>query len=135
VVRSDVQLSTRALVPLEQSPLGGYQSVRGYRQDVLLTDNGVFLSAEALFTIVRFGEENLLQIVPFVDLGRGWNVEEEDNQENETIIGIGFGLQLRLGERFTGRIDYGIALNEVDDRDENTLQEAGVYFSVTYTPF
>jgi hemolysin activation/secretion protein len=62
-------------------------------------------------------------------------VEEEDNQENETIIGIGFGLQLRLGERFTGRIDYGIALNEVDDRDENTLQEAGVYFSVTYTPF
>lgn len=135
VVRSDVQLSTRALVPLEQFPLGGFQSVRGYRQDVLLTDNGVFLSAEALFPIVRFGEDNLLQIVPFVDLGRGWNVEEEDNQENETIIGIGFGLQLRLGERFTGRIDYGIALNEVDDRDENTLQEAGVYFSVTYTPF
>jgi hemolysin activation/secretion protein len=135
VVRSDIQLSTRALVPLEQFPLGGYQSVRGYRQDVLLTDNGVFFSAEVLFPIARLGEGNVLQIVPFFDFGRGWNVEEEDSQENDTIAGIGLGLQLRLGERFNARIDYGIPFNEADDREEDTLQEAGVYFSITYTPF
>ncbi|WP_413166593.1 ShlB/FhaC/HecB family hemolysin secretion/activation protein [Capilliphycus salinus ALCB114379] len=135
VVRSDIQLSTRALVPLEQFPLGGYQSVRGYRQDVLLTDNGVFFSAEVLFPIARFGEGNVLQIVPFFDVGRGWNIEEEASQENDTIAGAGLGVQLRLGDRFNARIDYGIPFNEVDDRDENSLQEAGVYFSVTYTPF
>ena len=34
VLRSDLQLSTRALVPLEQFALGGLNSVRGYRQDI-----------------------------------------------------------------------------------------------------
>ncbi|MEL7038212.1 MAG: ShlB/FhaC/HecB family hemolysin secretion/activation protein [Cyanobacteria bacterium J06592_8] len=135
VIRSDLQLTTRALVPLEQFPLGGYQSVRGYRQDVLLTDNGVFFSAEALFPIIRLGEDNVVQVIPFFDIGRGWNVEEIDSQENETIAGIGVGLQLRLGDRFNARIDYGIPFNEVDDRDEDSLQESGVYFSITYTPF
>ncbi len=135
VVRSDVQLSSRALVPLEQFPLGGYQSVRGYRQDILLTDNGLFLSAEVLFPIARLGTGNVLQVVPFVDAGRGWNVEKKDRLENDTLVGMGLGLQLRLGDQFTGRIDYGIALNDIDDRKERTWQEAGVYFSITYTPF
>ncbi len=135
ILRSDLQFSTRALVPLEQFPLGGYQSVRGYRQDVLLTDNGVFLSAEALFPVFRIGDTGLVQVASFIDFGRGWNDLELSSQENDTLIGIGVGLQVRFGDRFTGRIDYGIPLRDVDDREERTLQEDGVYFSVTYTPF
>lgn len=42
VLRSDLQFSTTSLVPLEQFSLGGLRSVRGYRQDSLLTDNGFF---------------------------------------------------------------------------------------------
>jgi hypothetical protein len=40
LLRADVQLSPDELVPLEQFGLGGIESVRGYRQDALLTDNG-----------------------------------------------------------------------------------------------
>ena len=36
VLRSDLQLATSSLVPLEQFSVGGIQSVRGYRQDALL---------------------------------------------------------------------------------------------------
>jgi hemolysin activation/secretion protein len=42
LLRGDVQLADRALVPLEQIGLGGQDTIRGYRQDVLLTDNGAF---------------------------------------------------------------------------------------------
>ena len=45
VLRSDLQLSTTNLVPLEQFSLGGLSSVRGYRQDAILTDNGFFTTA------------------------------------------------------------------------------------------
>jgi len=34
LIRGDVQLSDRALVPIEQFSLGGLESVRGYRQDL-----------------------------------------------------------------------------------------------------
>ncbi|MGF1493655.1 MAG: ShlB/FhaC/HecB family hemolysin secretion/activation protein, partial [Microcoleaceae cyanobacterium] len=134
VFRGDVQLSTRALVPLEQFALGGYQSVRGYRQDFLLTDNGVFLSAEALIPIVRIGDDGVIQVVPFFDFGTGWNTDRPDPQD-ATLLGTGLGLQVRFGDTFTGRIEYGIPLIDVETRDEDTLQEEGVYFSVIYNVF
>ncbi len=53
VLRSNLQLTSRPLVPLEQFTLGGLYSVRGYRQDLFLTDNGVFASAEVRFPVLR----------------------------------------------------------------------------------
>jgi hemolysin activation/secretion protein len=53
LARCDFQLATDSLVPLEQFGLGGQLSVRGYRQDALLTDNGLLFSAEFRVPIVR----------------------------------------------------------------------------------
>jgi len=47
IVRSDIQLADRPLLSLEQIGIGGVQSVRGYRQDLLLTDSGAIASAGA----------------------------------------------------------------------------------------
>lgn len=59
---------------LEQFTLGGLYSVRGYRQDLLLTDNGVFASAEVRLPILRVDSvKGVLQVAPFVDFGVGWN--------------------------------------------------------------
>lgn len=135
VIRSDVQLAARTLVPLEQFAVGGLRSVRGYRQDFLLTDNGALVSAEALLPIVRFGEEGVIQVVPFIDFGTGWNSSGVEDPEDKTLLGTGVGLQVRLGDKFNGRIDYGIPLIEVTSAEERTWQENGIYFSVIYTPF
>lgn len=134
VFRSDIQLATRPLVPLEQFALGGYQSVRGYRQDFLLTDNAVFLSAEALFPVLRMGGDGVVQIVPFLDFGTGWNTNRTDPTD-ATLLGTGLGLQIRFGDTFIGRIDYGIPLIDVETREKNIWQENGIYFSVIYNPF
>ncbi|MEG4587040.1 ShlB/FhaC/HecB family hemolysin secretion/activation protein [Microcoleus sp. MOSTC5] len=135
VARSDVQLANRALVPLEQIGLGGFRSARGYRQDVLLTDNGLLLSAEVQVPVARFGTGNLLQVVPFVNYGRGWNSSGNDNPKENNLLGAGLGLQLRLGDKFTGRLEYGVPLIDAGESSDRTWQEKGIYFSVIYNLF
>ncbi len=135
VVRADLQLSTRALVPLEQIGLGGLRSVRGYRQDVLLTDNGFFASAEVRLPILRIESvEGVLQVVPFIDFGIGWNSSARPDPDPNSLVSAGLGLQWQMGDRFSARLDYGIPLIDIEDRDR-TLQEDGVYFSVVLNPF
>ena len=135
LLRSDLQLSTTNLVPLEQFSIGGLSSVRGYRQDALLTDNGFFTSAEVRLPILRVDKiQGLLQVAPFIDFGIGWNGGRDPDPEENTLIGLGVGLQWQMGDRFSARIDYGIPLTDLEDRDR-TLQEDGIYFSVNYSPF
>ncbi|MDJ0532397.1 MAG: ShlB/FhaC/HecB family hemolysin secretion/activation protein [Xenococcaceae cyanobacterium MO_207.B15] len=137
VLRSSLQLTTKPLVPLEQFTLGGLYSVRGYRQDLFLTDNGVFTSAEVRLSILRVDSvQGLLQIAPFVDFGVAWNDEDNPIQisRSNTLVGAGLGVQWQMGDNFTARFDWGIPLTDVDSRD-NTLQEQGLYFTVNYSFF
>ncbi len=141
LARTDVQLADRPLVPVEQFGLGGLYTVRGYRQDALLTDNGVFASVELRLPIFRKPrQEMVLQIVPFVDFGSAWNNSGEAdrfrriNPDPSTLVSVGLGLRYQLSERLTARFDWGIPLVEIDSRDR-TLQENGFYFSIIYNPF
>lgn len=134
LIRGDVQLADGHLLPLEQFGLGGQESVRGYRQDVLLTDNGALLSAEVRIPIIRIGRDRgIIQLVPFLDLGTTWNNQEDDPNPN-SLIGTGLGLLWRQGDDFTARLDWGIPLVDVDS-NKRTWQENGIYFSIVYTPF
>ena len=73
LVRGNVQIADRTLVPIEQFSLGGLESVRGYRQDLLLSDNGAFASLEVRLPILRPQLSSVLQLTPFVDFGTTWN--------------------------------------------------------------
>jgi hemolysin activation/secretion protein len=135
LLRSDVQLATRTLLPLEQFTLGGIFSVRGYRQDALFSDNGVFVSADLQLPIYSTNNgKNVLQIIPFVDIGTVWNSSSRNSPNTNTLASVGLGLQWQMGERFTARFDYGIPLVDIESR-ERTWQEKGAYFSMQYNPF
>ncbi|WP_017317977.1 ShlB/FhaC/HecB family hemolysin secretion/activation protein [Mastigocladopsis repens] len=139
-LRADMQLASRALLPLEQIGLGGLDSVRGYRQDFLLRDNGAFASTEVQVPILRVPQINgVLQIIPFVDFGVGWNSSDTEDSDTEnsdpnTLASVGLGLRWSQGERFTARLDWGIPLISVDST-KRTWQENGLYFSIQYNPF
>ena len=134
LLRGDVQLADSPLASLEQISFGGQRTVRGYPQDDLLTDNGALMSAEVRFPLYRNANiDGLLQIAPFVDIGVGWN-ESGERLDPNTLVGIGLGLQWRQGDHFSARLDWGLPLVSVDPLGES-LQENGLYFSVTYTPF
>ena len=132
VLRGNLQFSNDGVPALERIVLGGAETVRGYRQAYLLTDNGVFLSAEVRLPIYSWEEQNmLLQIIPFVDYGRGWNTVDN---ESENIAGIGLGIRYQLDERLEMRIDYAVRLTEANNLG-NTAQEKGLYFRIIGKPF
>jgi hemolysin activation/secretion protein len=133
--RLNTQLASRTLLPLEQFGLGGQDSIRGYRQDYLLTDNGTFVSAEVQIPILRLPKiDSTLQVVPFVDFGVGWNSSDRENPNPNTLAAVGLGLRWSQGDRFTVRLDWGVPLISVES-NERTLQENGLYFSLLYNPF
>lgn len=134
LLRSDFQASNRPLVPVEQFSLGGALSVRGYRQDILLGDNGLFSSAELRATVARIPNWNTsIQLTPFLDFGKVWNSDDLAFDTN-TLVATGIGLRIQTGDYFTARIDYGIPLVDLDSEGDS-LQEEGVYFSVEVKPF
>ncbi|BBD69197.1 hypothetical protein NIES4072_34740 [Nostoc commune NIES-4072] len=134
LVRGDLQLAADSLVPLEQFGLGGQLSVRGYRQDALLTDNGMLFSAEFRLPIVRASKlGGVLQLTPFIDVGKGWN-SKGDNPSSSTLVGTGLGLLWQQSDKFSARLDWGIPLISVDG-EKRSLQENGLYFSLSYSPF
>ncbi|WP_334977835.1 ShlB/FhaC/HecB family hemolysin secretion/activation protein [Nostoc sp.] len=134
LLRSNVQLSTSSLLSIEQFSVGGQGTVRGYRQDVLLSDNGIFASAELRLPIARFPElQGTLQVAPFIDFGTVWNTDRENPNPN-TLVGSGLGLLWQMGDKFTARLDWGIPLINIDN-SKRTWQENGVYFQMEYKAF
>jgi hemolysin activation/secretion protein len=135
VFRSNIQLTTDPLVSLEQFGIGGLNSVRGYRQNFLLSDNGVFASAEFRLPIYRQPRLNhVLQVVPFVDVGRGWNVSGLPTPENQTLASVGIGLNWQYSDIVSARLDWGLKLIPIDFSGD-TLQDNGFTFSIIIRPF
>ena len=134
LIRGNIQLSRGSLVPIEQFRLGGVGSVRGYRQDLSLGDNGLFASAELRIPILRFREiDGLVQITPFFDIGTVWNSGDLEIQ-NSTLPAVGIGLNFSTGTNFNARLDWGIPLTDVDTGGDS-LQEDGIHFSLDYNFF
>ncbi|WP_341736049.1 ShlB/FhaC/HecB family hemolysin secretion/activation protein [Microcoleus sp. CAWBG640] len=131
VAKTDVQLANRTLLPLEQFGIGGGNSVRGYRQDILLADNGISASAELRFPIVGRSDRGLgvLQIAPFVDAGTVWNSSGRDSLDSQLLLSVGTGLRWELGNSMSANFYWGIPLVDVNSRGR-TWQEKGLHFSV-----
>jgi len=132
--RTDLQIAGRPLVPLEQFTLGGPESVRGYRQDLIVSDSGFFASGEIRIPIARIPQwQALLQVTPFVDVGTSWNING-DNFDPSTLVSTGLGLYWQQGKYFNLRFMWGIPLVPTDTQKTN-WQENGLYFSVYWRPF
>jgi hemolysin activation/secretion protein len=131
IARIDAQLTPDALLPLEQFSLGGVDTVRGYRQNQLVSDNGILASLE--FRIPLTGNPQILQLTPFAEVGAGWNNRSADPSPG-VIAGIGVGVRWQILRGLNLRLDYGFPLVSIRDRG-GSLQEQGFYFSLRYQPF
>ena len=132
ILRGDLQFANDSLLSQERFSLGGLNSVRGYRQNLLLTDSGFFASAEVKLPLVRFASnQGTLKFVPFLDFGTAWNIDSNSDLDPDTLVSIGAGLQLSINDVVDARLDWGIPLVD-SNADGETLQENGVYFSLSY---
>lgn len=132
VTRVAAQLTPDSLLPLEQFSIGGIDTVRGYRTNQRIADNGIVGSAELRFPIVRdTGGFGLIQLAPFVDLGTVWG---NDDGGSSTLLSIGLGLRWQVGSRFSARLDWGIPLVNIEQQGDS-LQDNGLHFSLRWQPF
>jgi hemolysin activation/secretion protein len=130
LVRANAQLAYQTLVPVEQFVLGGKG---GYLQDSLLTDNGILVSAEVQLPLLRvFRGKGLIQVIPFVDFGTGWNSSGQTNPSPNTLASVGLGLQWQQ-DNLTARLNWGMPLVSVNS-PYGTAPENALYLSVQYNP-
>ncbi len=134
VARIATQLSPNSLLPLEQFSFGGVDTVRGYRQNQFVADNGITGSLEVRFPVVNnpkgFGT---LQVAPFVDIGKAWNTNDI-GVDNRLFASTGLSLRWQYDRHFSARLDWGIPLTSVRSQGDS-LQDNGLFFSVMYQPF
>jgi hemolysin activation/secretion protein len=138
--RSDLQLANRSLFQMEQIAFGGLGSVRGYRTSLTVTDDGFLASAELRIPVghVRLpyladsDVAGTVQIVPFYDYARAWNVDRPTPYPQQ-ISAVGAGVRWNIGSGLTAEFYYGKALRHVPVG--NSLEDRGIYFRVTSTLF
>ncbi len=134
LLRSTSQFSDRSLVPLQQYGLGGLNSIRGYPQNRLLVDNGLFGSAEYRLPLVRFGgnKEGLLQLAPFFDVGHGWNHAPESDAD--TLAAVGLGLRWQWSDKVSARLDWGVPILSIGP-ETSGFDDSQLFFSIVANPF
>jgi hemolysin activation/secretion protein len=141
VVRLGTQLTEDTLPSLEQLSIGGVESVRGYRENRLVRDNGAVGSFELRIPLIHRSGHTELQLVPFVDAGYGWDVKPNLDRSvkqggrtvgssGEFISSVGIGLQYRFRDRVSADIYYGFPFKHFND-SERDLQDVGIHFSLT----
>ena len=123
-----LQLANDRLFPLERIPVGGRFSVRGYRENTLIRDNGFLASVESRFPLMSYVTgEPLLQFAQFVDLGRSWNAKG-GTPDPQTLASVGLGVRWSILPKDRARFElyWGLPLNHVPHPPGN-LQDHGIH--------
>ncbi len=132
VFRTDIQLAGDYLMALERFAIGGMHSVRGYRENRLVRDNGFSSSLELRIPIMRnkMGQ-SILYLSPFCDYGASWN-RGSSTPNPKTISSAGLGLRWIDTDKFTLALYGAIPFKDFDGDDmEKDLQDYGVHFLFT----
>ncbi|GMV25394.1 MAG: hypothetical protein AMXMBFR58_14250 [Phycisphaerae bacterium] len=128
------------LIPYFEQTAGGMYTVRGYPESVAAGDSVVIGSAEYRFHLPRvlkpstdpnstfswrppgpYGRPDWdLILRAFVDVGHTTNSNIQPAFESdETLVGAGLGAELQIARNLNFRVDWGIALDEIDGRSED----------------
>lgn len=130
VARGTVQRSPDRLLALDGIAIGGVNTVRGYRENQLVRDEGAVLNLELEWPLWRDDARSLrLVAVPFYDIGRGRNHGEAGTTLQSAGVALRFAWQgLNLDLTLAGRIDPPSELGPRGDK----LQDQGVHVQLSY---
>lgn len=126
--RANLQLSADPLLPLEQFSVGGAHSVRGYRENEWVRDNGFDASLEYRYPLLGHAgnkQQHSIEIAPFFDVGSAWNHGEY--ADSELLYSVGVGLIWSVAQ-VQAQLYYGYALNTASERPDHNLQDEGIHF-------
>lgn len=130
ILRGNAQFSDSPLLPLERISIGGINTVRGYRENHLVTDNGFNLTAEYHWPVI--GDTNARQrltLIPFIDYGEAWNNARIEQNTQRHLFSVGLGLSWQY-KPVSLDLFYGFAINRPIPRTDGDLQDEAIHFQV-----
>jgi hemolysin activation/secretion protein len=134
-----LQGATERLLPSEELALGGYNTVRGYDERVLIGDNGWIINNELRTPPLTLG--NLLELpngrdelqgLVFFDYGavRLINIVPADGSDpNKTLYSVGAGFRWTVSHNFSLRLDYGYPLTQQSINEHRSRTHIGALLS------
>ena len=135
VFRYDRQFSNGKLLPSDKFALGGVDSVRGYRENRLVKDQGWFASLEYRHPVARWvpgflstrNEDGVVQLVAFTDRGRAYDDQELPTSFPDRLSSVGVGVRWDLTPGIYMRFYYAKALEKITVPDADP-QDRGLHF-------
>ena len=131
VVNLDSQLTFDELLPSEQFVIGGIDTVRGYRQNLIIAESGINASVELRIPLLTSESIGFFQLMPFFDFGTAWN--NRNRLESGTLASVGLGVRWTILDTLEFNAAYGIPLIPVKRRG-NSLSEDGWHLQFKLTP-
>jgi hemolysin activation/secretion protein len=141
ILRADAQWSDGELLSLEQFSLGGVNSVRGYRENQAVRDQGVFGSIEFRVPVLfnRLGSP-VVQLAPFFDIGAGRDLgvtraaRQLGATRTDTLYSAGIGVLVNPCANANASLYWGYAFRDFHT-PENDPQDLGLHFRVNINAF
>jgi hemolysin activation/secretion protein len=128
LTRVDGQLAEDVLLGLEQFSLGGHASVRGYRENLLVRDQGVVGSVELRIPLPVTGPFNRLELGVFSDGGYTVN---RHAKSGDRIWSAGLGLHASVNRYVRFSAEWARSLNDPNGNlIGNHIQDDGVHFTL-----
>ncbi len=133
--RFDGQLSSAPLLPIEKFTVGGLDSVRGYRTNQLVRDEGWTASLQYQLPLFRnpTGKRNL-QFAAFIDQGAARD-KDGPNPDPSELTGIGVGFIWNPSPKFGMEFYYADPQDDVPKGGEHSIQDSAYYFRFVGRPF
>jgi len=137
VFRFDAQGTNGPLLPSEKFAIGGQESVRGYRENRLVTDKGWFTSLEYRHPVGRWlpaglsdrQEDGRIQLAAFADAGRGNDIQSLAPSPG-VLWSLGVGARWDIVPGAFARLYYGKAMRKISVADPDP-QDRGLHFTVS----
>jgi hemolysin activation/secretion protein len=136
ILKGTMQLSNNPLMPLERMSVGGRYTVRGYRENQLVRDNGYSGSVEIHIPLLGDGQAYNLKLVPFMDYGAAWNNVDITLVKPATqhLYSTGIGVQFQV-PHFSGEFFWAHRLENKTIQQSGNLQDDGIHFQTRLDAF
>lgn len=128
-LRGNLQITNDMLISMDRMAIGGAATVRGYRENSILRDEGLIANVEVRYPLIKNAPTEFnFTLIPFWDWGQGKN----QGEGRTTLASMGLGAQLKWSG---ATLDIALASrtlrNDAVRATGSDLQDHGIHFQLS----
>jgi hemolysin activation/secretion protein len=135
VLRGWGQIASDRLLPSEELALGGYNTIRGYDERVIIGDTGWIINNELRTPPIKLnalGLDDQFQGLIFFDYGAEQIIDptpSDGTDPDKTLYSAGAGVRYAVTRYFSFRFDYGVPMTELGLNKSRSRAHVGLLLS------